>query len=178
MAEVQERVRVAGVTAGVAAGAVVDTAIADVSHGLTAEMTLPVEVAFPQAVITKAAPRSKFPQSKTSGFAKQVLNWSAPSPVAGSVALKSEAALAQVWAEHQGLEAELPQVDFEQSMVLAVFAGEGFFREVPSIERVKVLANEVVVYVSRFSRPWSKHNAKAVVQVPASALPVRFVYLS
>jgi len=96
----------------------------------------------------------------------------------GCVALKSESELSCLWAEHRGAIADLPAVDFERSMVLGVFAGAGFFREVPSIERVKVLADEVVVYVSRFSRSWSKHNAKAVIQVPRTELPVRFVYLS
>ncbi len=109
---------------------------------------------------------------------QQSLNWSAPSPVAGSVAVKTADALGQLWVEHQGAIADVPCVDFEQSMVLGVFAGEGFFREVPSIERVKLLADEMVVYVSRFSRPWSKHNAKAVIEVPTTELPVRFVYLS
>ncbi len=109
---------------------------------------------------------------------QQSLSWTAPSPVAGCIAVKAADALSQLWVEHRGAIADVPSVDFEQSMVVAVFAGEGFFREVPSIERVKVLADEVVVYVSRFSRPWSKHNAKAVIQVPQTALPVRFVYLS
>lgn len=108
----------------------------------------------------------------------QALGWNAPHPVEGCVALKTVAELGQLWEEQGGTIADLPTVDFEHSMVLAVFAGEGFFREVPSIERVKVLADEVVAYVSRFSRPWSKHNAKAVVQVPRQTLPVRFVYLS
>lgn len=171
MAQVQERVRVADMTAG--AAAVLEQPVANMGHGAAADMAVPS-----QAASLGAFSRPPFPQRVTSGLAKQSLNWSAPSPVAGAIALKSEAALTQVWADHQGLESELPQVNFEQFMVLGVFAGEGFFREVPAIERVKVLADEVVVHVSRFSRPWSKHNAKAVIQVPQSELPVRFVYLS
>jgi len=121
----------------------------------------------------------RFPQAKNASERhQQFLNWNAPHPVMGCVALKSESELSGLWAEHRGAIAELPAVDFERSMVLGVFAGAGFFREVPSIERVKVLADEVVVYVSRFSRSWSKHNAKAVIQVPRTELPVRFVYLS
>ena len=122
---------------------------------------------------------ARFPRAaNATEHRQQRLNWNAPHPVMGCAALKSSAELSGLWAEHQGAIADLPTVDFEKSMVLAVFAGAGFFREVPSIERVKVLADEVVVYVSRFSRPWSKHNAKAVIEVPRTELPVRFVYLS
>lgn len=162
MAEVQELVRIPELTDG---------------QG-TNEAFAEVAVVTTGGLITDCAVGAAFPRSATSGFAQQSFPWSAPYPVAGAVALKTTAELETVWAEHRGLDSALPQVDFERSMVLAVFAGEGFFREVPCIERVKVLADEVVVYVSHFSRPWSKHNAKAVVQVPRQELPVRFVYLS
>ena len=106
------------------------------------------------------------------------LHWSAPTPVAGQVVIKTEAALSQLWLAHGGATADQPKINFEQFMIVGIFAGAGFFREVPSIDRVKVLADEVVVYVSRFSRPWSKRNAQAVVQIPQTDLPVRFVSLS
>lgn len=120
-----------------------------------------------------------FSRSSTAGKkGQQLLRWNAPHPVASSVALKTAVELEKLWDNQGGAIADVPAVNFEKSMVLAVFAGEGFFREVPSIERVKFSADEVVVHVSRFSRPWSKHNAKAVIQVPQTELPIRFVYLS
>ncbi len=139
-------------------------------------LTEPIE-----AVVAESGTQFVTPFSRSASAARnrqQSLNWAAPSPVAGCVAVKTAEFLGQLWTEHGGEIADAPAVDFEKSMVLAVFAGEGFFREVPSIERVKVLADEMVVYVSRFSRPWSKHNAKAVIEVPQTELPVRFVYLS
>lgn len=156
MAEVQARVRSNGAVA---------LAESREATGVVAEAEAQFVTPFPLAV-------------SAASHRQQSLNWAAPSPVAGCVAVKTADALSQLWLEHRGAIADLPNVDFEQSMVLGVFAGEGFFREVPSIERVKVLADEVVVYVSRFSRPWSKHNAKAVIQVPQTELPIRFVYLS
>ncbi len=103
------------------------------------------------------------------------LPWTAPHPQAGQHGFQSLEAMAQVWLLHGGDPTQLPKVNFDQSMAIAIFAGEGCFREIPSIDRVKFTTDEVLVYVSHFIRPWSTLNPMAVIQVPRLDLPIRFV---
>lgn len=130
------------------------------------------------ATAVSAAPVASKPRELFSLDRPDALVWTAPHPKEGSHILTTAAEMSRLWLEHSGCLGDLPEVDFEQEMVLAVFAGEGLFREVPCIERVKQGTMEVLVYVSRLSRPWIKRNPMSVLRVPRTLLPVRFVYLS
>lgn len=158
MVEVKDRIRLDG-------GAIAaPTIVPPTSDGIATAASSPLDAPRLQELFSLDRPHA--------------LAWEAPHPTAGSHVLATAAELSRLWLDHGGCLSALPEVDFERDMVLAVFAGEGLFREVPNIERVKQGASEVVAYVSRLSRPWIKRNALSVLRVPRTALPVRFVYLS
>ncbi len=106
------------------------------------------------------------------------LGWNAPHPQAGCHVFRKPEEIAQVWRLHGGLGGNVPAVDFQENWVLAVFAGEGRFRESLTIGRVKHTPEAIWVYVCSYTRPWQTTNPMSVIQIAKTDKPIRFVRLA
>jgi len=106
---------------------------------------------------------------------QDLLPWQVSRPRACRRVFRDAAEFAAEWEAQGGDLAELPQVDFTKSMVVAVIEDAGEYREAHSIARVVATGGEVVVGVGTFSRPWQMINPSAVIRVPRQEGHVRFV---
>lgn len=97
--------------------------------------------------------------------------------------IREQAAWRALWRRHAGPTVlPVPDVDFTREMVVAIFAGESQAPRALSIRRItRESAGLVVSYALGETRPvletegLPRSNAFAIVRLPASPLPVRFV---
>ncbi len=111
------------------------------------------------------------------GMIMETLSWEAPHPQAGCHVFRTLEEMAQVWLLHGGEAIALPQVNFEQFTVLAVFSGEGSFREYTTINRLKYQADMLEAYICSYTRPWTVKNPMSVIQIAKTEQPIRFITL-
>lgn len=100
------------------------------------------------------------------------------------VAIKEESDWRALWRRHREgslVSDTVPSVDFDHSMVLAVFQGEGTKNcGLVNIDRVKVLPDKVVVFINEIEPETPSGNDKTttscfhIVKVGKSTLPVVF----
>jgi hypothetical protein len=95
-----------------------------------------------------------------------LLQWRVPHPRAGRYVFRSLDEMATVWAAHGGVPEAMPNVAFDQRMVVAVFMDEGSYKTVLGVERVLHHAGKVWIVVGESSRPWSMINPASVISVP------------
>lgn len=111
------------------------------------------------------------------GMSMEALSWEAPHPQTGRHVFRTLEEMAQVWLLHGGDAMALPPVNFDQFTVLAVFSGEGSFRECVSINRLKYQPDSLDAYVCSYTRPWTVTNAMSVIRIAKTEQPVRFITL-
>ncbi|NJM58239.1 MAG: hypothetical protein HC857_13475 [Synechococcales cyanobacterium RU_4_20] len=105
------------------------------------------------------------------------LDWSAPHPQAGCHVFRGLEDMARLWGLHGGDVMDLPSVNFQANLVLAVFGGEGYFRESLTIGRFKHTPEALWVYVFAYTRRWQTINPMSVIQIAKTDKPIRFVRL-
>ena len=71
-----------------------------------------------------------------------------------------------VWLQHGGEPDELPRVDFNQKMVVAMFVNAGEYTEVQRIQEVIVVGNRIEVRHSKFNGDVTTINPCSVIAVP------------
>lgn len=98
------------------------------------------------------------------------------------VSIKDENNWIGVWKRHTSCDLvspTMPYVDFERSMVLAVFQGESARAGMVNIDRVKKFKDKIVVYTSRSEYAAGSNNRSTmrpyhIVKVSRQSLPVVF----
>lgn len=102
---------------------------------------------------------------------------------AARLVIRDRAAWVVLWKRHAGTDApSAPEVDFAREMVVAIFAGESQVPRALSVRRITRDSNGLVVsYTLGDARPiletegLPRSNAFAIVRLPASPPPVRFM---
>jgi hypothetical protein len=122
------------------------------------------------------APRELLPRQdagSSEGLARQlswtmdnVLQWRAKHPRAGTHVFRNAEEMLNVWGAHGGELGGSPKVDFGRYMVVAVFEGEGAYKETRSILRVTHGGGKLWIILEKFSRPWAMINPASVIAIP------------
>jgi hypothetical protein len=102
-----------------------------------------------------------------------IFRWGAPHPREGSHVFRSREEMARVWEEHGGEPGSMPEVDFDQHMVAAIFEAEGSHKVARAIQHVIPRGKKLYVIFARQVRPWPMKNPASLMRVPrAQGTPV------
>jgi hypothetical protein len=95
-----------------------------------------------------------------------LLPWYVPHPKESKHVLRSKVEAETLWKEQGGEDGEMPAVDFDHSMVVAVFEGEGEYTTSHTIRRVIHHEGKVWVLVGQHAGLFPMTNPASVIVVP------------
>lgn len=105
-----------------------------------------------------------------------ILKWYAPNPKQGNHVFRTKDEMSVVWASHDGDPNELPEVDFDTQMVVAMFLDAGEYEESPGLKTIMKVGDQIEVRYTMNRSPFSKvFNPCVAVAIPKQSGEVTFV---
>jgi len=98
-----------------------------------------------------------------------IFRWGAPHPREGSHVFRSAEEMSRVWDEHGGVPGRMPEVDFDQHMLVAIFEAAGSHKVARAIQHVIPRGKTLYVIHAKQVRPWPMKNPASLVRVPRAA---------